>query len=235
MISVMTRAMNIAGVRYGRLTAIEPIPETAPTMWQCTCDCGANTKVRGTALRSGHIKSCGCLRSARAWDTARVDLTGKRYGKLVAKQATRDDGGRTAWECSCDCGKTTTIRTGLLVSGNTTSCGCGKARPTVVDQERRRAGVYAIVFASGVVKFGRAADLWRRQNQYIREAIHAGGAIGLTCPTEDGFGVESKILWEVRRSHEQLAYELFRGITERKARQLLQRHAGTKAFRRVIF
>lgn len=57
---------------------------------------------------------------------ARVDLTGRRYGKLVVQ----GDGGRhptrgiRLWRCLCDCGKVTAIAAGPLNNGNSTSCGC---------------------------------------------------------------------------------------------------------------
>lgn len=31
--------------------------------WNCVCDCGKLTTVRGSSLRSGYIKSCGCSRT----------------------------------------------------------------------------------------------------------------------------------------------------------------------------
>lgn len=30
-------------------------------MYRCLCDCGEETIVRGTLLRNGQTKSCGCL------------------------------------------------------------------------------------------------------------------------------------------------------------------------------
>jgi hypothetical protein len=30
--------------------------------WACLCDCGNETEVNGGALKSGHVKSCGCSR-----------------------------------------------------------------------------------------------------------------------------------------------------------------------------
>lgn len=67
----------------------------------------------------------------------RVDITGQRFGKLVAiafhridnvvsKTGTRQS--RTFWECKCDCGKTTIVILGnLRKEGGTRSCGCQSA------------------------------------------------------------------------------------------------------------
>ena len=62
-------------------------------MWNCRCDCGEYKIVRGTDVRSRHIKSCGCLRQEEAskhskrrpygWILAQIASTGsyrKKYG-----------------------------------------------------------------------------------------------------------------------------------------------------------
>ena len=35
--------------------------ENGYAYWNCTCDCGNKTIVRGSNLKSGEVKSCGCL------------------------------------------------------------------------------------------------------------------------------------------------------------------------------
>ena len=52
-----------------------------------------------------------------------VSKIGQRFGRLTVKEKTRKNG-KVAWECECDCGNTTILRTGDLTSGNTKSCGC---------------------------------------------------------------------------------------------------------------
>lgn len=57
----MAKAINLAGRRFGRLTAIERVASTkAQAQWRCVCDCGKETVVRSQDLRNGHTKSCGC-------------------------------------------------------------------------------------------------------------------------------------------------------------------------------
>lgn len=58
------------GERYGRLTIMEEKPPIKPNgykkrMFLCKCECGSETIVRLEYLRSGHTKSCGCLRSIK--------------------------------------------------------------------------------------------------------------------------------------------------------------------------
>lgn len=54
-----------------------------------------------------------------------VDITGQRFGRLVAVRPTdKRRSGKVLWECICDCGNTTLTTSNALKSGNTASCGC---------------------------------------------------------------------------------------------------------------
>lgn len=54
-----------------------------------------------------------------------IDLTGKRYGRLlVSSQADSDARGKSRWLCRCDCGSETIVCVGDLGNGRTKSCGC---------------------------------------------------------------------------------------------------------------
>ena len=54
-----------------------------------------------------------------------VDLTGKRFGRLlvIEKMSEHDKNGRLRWRCKCDCENEITIVTHGLTKG-TSSCGC---------------------------------------------------------------------------------------------------------------
>lgn len=52
-----------------------------------------------------------------------LDLSGQRFGKLVAISVTYI-GKNRGWACMCDCGNTKDVPTFALTSGNTVSCGC---------------------------------------------------------------------------------------------------------------
>lgn len=54
----------------------------------------------------------------------RIDLSGQRFGRLVAIERVVDSGSRGGWKCICDCGKDAFCATSNLTSGNSTSCGC---------------------------------------------------------------------------------------------------------------
>ena len=61
--------------------------------------------------------------------TARpLDLVGLAFGRLrVLKTAGKNAGGKTLFRCRCSCGRVTVVIGSDLKSGNTWSCGCGRA------------------------------------------------------------------------------------------------------------
>lgn len=72
------RYKDIAGQRFGRLVAIEPIgSKSGAKLWKCACDCGATTSLTQPALTSGNTRSCGCLRT----DGLRQKGRGATHGK----------------------------------------------------------------------------------------------------------------------------------------------------------
>ena len=51
------------GTRFDRLVVERIDGKIGPRIaFLCKCDCGASKRVTGTSLRSGGVKSCGCLR-----------------------------------------------------------------------------------------------------------------------------------------------------------------------------
>lgn len=51
------------GNRYGMLVVERPYrADGKGAIWVCRCDCGIEIAVRGTKLRYGNTRSCGCLR-----------------------------------------------------------------------------------------------------------------------------------------------------------------------------
>lgn len=53
------------------------------------------------------------------------DLTGQRFGRLVAISAEKDaDGRRYIWYCKCDCGNYIKAQSASLTTGVKQSCGC---------------------------------------------------------------------------------------------------------------
>lgn len=59
----MGRAIDISGKRFGRLLVLNRQGvKSAQIAWLCICCCGNRLVVPGRDIRSGHTRSCGCLR-----------------------------------------------------------------------------------------------------------------------------------------------------------------------------
>ena len=129
------------GRRFGRLVVIERVPSPGRyAMWLCRCQCGATTITRGTHLRSGHSRSCGCGRQAFTETGAQmaVPMIGKRFGMLtvIARAGSSqlcNDQSLAIWRTVCDCGNVKDVAGHHLRRRSVRSCGCrrrqlGKAR-----------------------------------------------------------------------------------------------------------
>lgn len=56
--------IDLSGQRFTRLTVTRFIGQSSDgqAKWECVCDCGTVTSASSGNLRSGRMKSCGCLR-----------------------------------------------------------------------------------------------------------------------------------------------------------------------------
>lgn len=58
----MSKFIDITGKRFNKLTVVSlHKKENGKVTWKCICDCGNITYVRGGNLKSGAVKSCGCI------------------------------------------------------------------------------------------------------------------------------------------------------------------------------
>jgi hypothetical protein len=56
--------LSLVGGHYGRLSVQEESERRrGRRFWRCVCQCGATVVVETAKLRSGHTKSCGCLKN----------------------------------------------------------------------------------------------------------------------------------------------------------------------------
>lgn len=120
------RAEDLAGQRFGSLTALRRAENDGGNRarWVCRCDCGREVTVQAAQLKSGRTRSCGCMRHERAHN--RLDLTGRRFGRLTAlcPAGKKGGAGKLYWHCRCDCGNEVDVMAGSLLRGLTRSCGC---------------------------------------------------------------------------------------------------------------
>jgi hypothetical protein len=59
----MPTAIDLTNVRFGKLTAKEPVTVSGRRKWRCLCDCGRETVVDTGNLRTGNSTACGKCRT----------------------------------------------------------------------------------------------------------------------------------------------------------------------------
>ena len=121
----------------------------------------------------------------------KVDLTGQRFGRLVAIKNTgeKNNDGRFLWLCRCDCGNETKVYSDNLRKEKTKSCGCFR-----IDSARRLIGeTYDKNFVEGTLVFmlntklfstnksgykgvnwNKKANKWKAQIGFKGEVIYLG-------------------------------------------------------------
>ena len=130
------KAKDLVGKKFGKLTVLELIGKDKKShrQYKCLCDCGKYKNVWSDKLtrKTGSIKSCGCLRSKF------IDITNKKYGKLLVLKFNgfKNKNKCSTWECLCDCGKICIIYGSNLRTGNSTCCGCER----ILDVKRKIPG-----------------------------------------------------------------------------------------------
>ena len=118
---------DLTGLRFVRLLVIsEANLHEKRVSWNCVCDCGNECVVLSTNLLSGTTKSCGCLKKESIVKAHKIDMIGKKFGKLLvlSELTERDSDGSYKYLCECECGNQKIISGCSLRSGMTTSCGC---------------------------------------------------------------------------------------------------------------
>lgn len=126
---------DISGQRFGNLIAVKSLKKKdggGHTLWECVCDCGKTCEVTINNLTTGNTKSCGDIYNCKyAYANAgkrAIDISGQRFGKLVAiKEKYRKDK-QVYWECICDCGNMTIKSVRQLKAWGVQSCGCLKSK-----------------------------------------------------------------------------------------------------------
>lgn len=78
---------NLAGQRFGRLLVLEQTPnrKNGCVVWKCKCDCGNEVFASSGYLVSGRKRSCGCLASEIAAQTARTGNNRRTHGMKRTK------------------------------------------------------------------------------------------------------------------------------------------------------
>lgn len=125
--------IDLTNQKFGRLTVIklgEQQNGKRGKVWVCNCDCGKkDIVVSSNLLLNGHTQSCGCLKrenDIKDKPDRIIDLTNKRFGRLLVVGIDTKKNGEYYWKCKCDCIKNKIISVSgtNLRSGHVQSCGC---------------------------------------------------------------------------------------------------------------
>ncbi len=123
--------INMIGKKFGRVTVLEEIgydPKRHDTMLKCICDCGTIFETGGNGLRAGKCQSCGCYCKEQISKAKKIDMIGKKFGKLTVIEEAPKITKRLRYKCQCECGNVTIVVGEDLRSGHTQSCGCLKSK-----------------------------------------------------------------------------------------------------------
>lgn len=121
----------------------------------------------------------------------RKDLTGQRFGKLVALSPTekRRDDGSVVWRCRCDCGREAEVSARRLTRGKVRSCGClsHPPRKNYTDVQFGRltvtgyAGTAKDLGKSGTANFWRCRCACGRETVVSQTELQNGGTQSCGC------------------------------------------------------
>lgn len=98
---------DLKGEKFGKLTVLKKLEkkEDGYFVWLCQCDCGRTIEVNTKRLKRGTITNCGCIpHITKRKGHIAENITGQRFGRLIALKRIKNKRGRTTWECQCDCG-----------------------------------------------------------------------------------------------------------------------------------
>ena len=160
----VAKHIDLLGRRFGKLLVVEKLPERQDryTTWRCRCDCGGEIIVNTRRLQRSTVTDCGCEpKPAATYGPIAQDLTGQRFGKLVAIRRVENRNLRTRWLCQCDCGNSCTVTTQCLKSGHTRSCGCQRFQ----DNSVRRSDL------SGI-RVGRLTALYATERRSAKGSVY---------------------------------------------------------------
>lgn len=156
----MGKLIDETGNTYGYLTVIERAKtDSKEVKWLCKCKCGNEVIVRGSSLRNGNTKSCGCLQKekVRERNENKEDIIGKKFNSLIVEKfigyKENKNGKRSRlYECLCDCGNKKITTYSYIISGQVKSCGCLNYKKQYIDETGNRYGKLTVLSYEGINK-----------------------------------------------------------------------------------
>jgi hypothetical protein len=91
------KRINLIGRVVGYWTVVSYVG-TESKKWHCQCRCGVERDIRGTMLRSGRSKSCGCKSDALRKETRDSGTRSPRYRKMTPRQRDNQREAHRKWK-----------------------------------------------------------------------------------------------------------------------------------------
>jgi len=132
----MRKPTDWTGIKLHHLTFKKPSDKQTKgrIKWDLECDCGKIISVFPGNVRTGHNKSCGCMKQTTAKDWSGI----KRDRLTFIRPTDRRNDNCIVWEALCDCGNITLAVPGTA-GKDTKSCGCLSTENRIkVGQESRK-------------------------------------------------------------------------------------------------
>ena len=82
----MKRRQELYNQQFGKLFVLRLIGKDARNYatWLCRCTCGKNKIIAGYLLRSGRVKSCGCLRAEMMLKNREPAIHGMKHTRIYS-------------------------------------------------------------------------------------------------------------------------------------------------------
>ncbi len=106
----------------------------------------------------------------------KLNLTGKRFGRLVVLSEAEKNNGRVRYKCLCDCGTEVITESSYLVQGKKKSCGCLRKEVTIARSKAR----YSETSKRNTKLYHRYHSMYQRCTNPNNPSWHNYGGRGIT-------------------------------------------------------
>ena len=99
----------------------------------------------------------------------KLELKGRRFGKLTVLSQEKTERNRTFWRALCDCGNTKTVSGNKLTTGSTQSCGCLRLEKRCFVSIHGDKGLP--FYTRWIAMKSRCSPLWKWRRDYLDRGI----------------------------------------------------------------
>tara|TARA_B110000977_G_scaffold194682_1_gene271742 strand:+ start:44 stop:817 length:774 start_codon:yes stop_codon:yes gene_type:complete len=125
--------VDLTNQKFGLLKVLQRTrKKNGKLVWKCVCVCSQHTFVETAKLRSGHTKSCGCLKKQKHLFKNKVgrpykydinNYLGKNFGDWTIEGFSHFSQTKNQyWLAKCKCGIKKSVSLTNLISGESTRC-----------------------------------------------------------------------------------------------------------------